>query len=359
MPAETVNLEVLRTELEAARVERDLLQAVLRLDAQHVARFRSQALGLADSVPGMLRLHTREQQAFRVKLERLAGTLRDLSRLLRELPGTVHIGPLDSALSRLVLLQTLPRATGDELLPVIPLIDTALSSLRRVCQSLPAGEAAPELEPAGGTEPSAATTSMSRSRTLPTAIKLERALQQLIDRLSRQHRKDLQLETLGLELVPGEWYATIYDLCAELLANAAEHGIEPAAARIAAGKDRIGHLQLHFTPRPGILELSLRDDGNGLDVEGIFRSAIAAGHWSGSDATRDPREAARLVFKPGVTTATDRSGRGNGLRRVLTQLKSLGARIRVSSERGHHLRLCADLPRIASEAEARPQARAG
>lgn len=358
MPAETVNLDVLRNELEAARVERDLLQATLRLDRDDVAPFRSRAMALAESVPTLLRLTTREQKAFRFKLERLAGTLHDLSQLLRELPGTVRIGPLDDALSRLALLQTLPHATGDELLPIIPLIDTALSSLRRVCHSLPTGDATPVLAPAVPTTPSTVTASMSGSRTLPTAIKLERALQQLIARLSRQYRKDLQLETLGLESVPADWYATLYEVCAELLANAVEHGIESTAGRIAAGKDPIGRLQLHFTTRPGVLELSLRDDGCGLDVKGIFRSAIAAGFWSASETTRDPREAARLIFKPGVTTAADAEGRGHGLRRVLSQLKGLGARIRVSSERGHHLRLVADLPRVEHEEEAPRKARA-
>jgi anti-sigma regulatory factor (Ser/Thr protein kinase) len=355
MQGDTVNLEVLRTELEAARVERDLLQAALLLDAVRATRFRSRALALADSVPTILRLHTREQEAFRVKLERLGEALRELSQLLRELPGMVRSASLDDALSRLGLLQTLPQATGDELLPIIPLIDSALSSLRRVCQSLPGATAS---APASVAAASATTASLSGgSHALPTAIKLERALQQLTARLSREHRKELQLDTLGLELVPADWYATLYDVCAELLVNAVEHGIETTAGRVAAGKDRIGRLQLHFAARPGTLELSMRDDGRGLDVEGIFRSAIAAGFWPAGDAQRDPREAARLIFKPGITN-TDDASRGGGMRRVLAQLKSLGARIRVSSERGHHLRLCADLPRAGEESGVGRQARA-
>ena len=86
MPVDTVNMEVLRAELEAARVERDLLQAVMRLDAVRTSRFRTRVMAIADGVPPMLRLHTREQEAFRVKLERLGDTLRELSKLLRELP---------------------------------------------------------------------------------------------------------------------------------------------------------------------------------------------------------------------------------------------------------------------------------
>jgi len=358
MPADTVNMEVLRAELESARVERDLLQAVLLLDPVRTGRFRSRVLAIADGVPPMLRLHTREQEAFRVKLERLGETLRELSQLLRELPRTVRIGTLDNALSRLGMLQHLPHATGDELLPIIPQIDTTLSSLRRVCQSLPApASTQPGAAPAAVAAATAASLTTAAD-TLPTALKLERALQQRIARLSREHRKDLRLDTLGLDLVPASWYATLYDVCAELLANAAEHGIETAAGRTAAGKDRTGQLQLHLTRRAGGLELSLRDDGRGLDVPGIFRSAIASGHWPEHDTTRDPREAARLIFKPGVTTAIEKDGRGGGLRRVLTQLKSLGARIRVSSERGGHLRLCADLPTPASGLDARQPARA-
>jgi chemotaxis protein histidine kinase CheA len=358
MPADAVNAELQRVELESARVERDLLQAVLLLDSVRTGRFRSRALALADSVPPMLRLHTREQEAFRVKLERLGEAMRDLSQLLRELPGTVRIGSLDDALSRLAMLQQMPHATGDELLPVIPLIDTALSSLRRVCQSLPAPVPAQAVVSATAVAKASSASLASTADTLPTALKLERALQQRSARLSREHHKELRLDTLGLDLVPADWYATLYDVCAELLANAAEHGIETAAGRTAAGKDRIGQLQLHITRRSGGLELSMRDDGRGLDVPGIFRAAVATGHWPEHETTHDPRDAARLIFKPGVTTAIEKDGRGGGMRRVLTQLKSLGARIRVSSERGSHLRLCADLPPPASGVDLRRQARA-
>jgi len=353
--ADITNLEVLRTELGSARVERDLLQAALLLDTAQVERFRTSAIALAESVPSTIRSHTREAEAFRAKLERLGSTLGELSKLLRELPGTVHIGPLDNALSRLSLLQTLPHATGDELLPIIPLIDTALSSLRRVCNALPGGAAVSGSAAAAKTA-TASTASLGGTSHLPTAIRLERALQQLTARLAREHGKELQLDTLGLELVPDDWYTPIHEACAELLANAAEHGIETPAGRIAAGKARIGKLQLHFTARHGVLELTMRDDGRGLDVRGIFRSAITAGAWPVDDARRDPRDAARLIFKLGVTTASGGEGRGGGLRRVLTHLKGLGARIRVSSEHNHHLQLRAELPVVEIEQPLRRQA---
>ena len=189
------------------------------------------------------------------------------------------------------------------------------------------------------------------------AAKLERALQQLTTRLARDFRKELVLETEGLERLPDSLYTTIYDVCCELLTNAAEHGIESPAARLAAGKDTKARLQLQLRARPGGLTLNMRDDGRGLDVTGIFRSARRLGLWPDDGRNGDPREAARLMFKPGVTTSGD-AARGKGLRRVLTQLKKLGARIRVASERGQHLRVCADLPQSAVAGEPVTRARA-
>lgn len=355
MPADTINLEVLRTELEAARVERDLLQATMLLDPVRAGRFRDRVLALADDVLPTLRHHTREQEAFRVKLEKLVVTLQELSQNLRELPGTVRIATLDQSLERLGLLLHLPSATGDDLLPILPLIDAALASLRRVCHVLPVGsEASVNPSPArAGT----ATASVPDGRSQPTPVKLERALQQLMVRLARDFRKEMVLEAEGLELVPAALYTTIYDVCAELLGNAAEHGIESPAARHAAGKDRTARLQLQVRPRPGGLTLSVRDDGRGLDAAGIFRSATHLGLWPADAQDGDPREAARLIFKPGVTTSDDPS-RGQGLRRVLTRLKQLGAHIRVSSERGRHLRVCADLPHSAAAGAPSERARA-
>ena len=354
MSADTTSLEVLRSELESARVERDLLQAAMLLEPLRAATFRDDALALADTVLPTLRQHTRDQAAFRIKIERLIATLQDLSRRLRELPGTVRIASLDQSLGRLGMLLELPLATGDELLPIIPMIDAALASLRRVGQSLPTVAAAARATPLHAGSVTAALESAPPKLAPP---KLERALQQLTRRLARDFRKDLELETEGLERIPADWYNTIYEVCAELLANAAEHGIESAAARHAAGKPATAHLQLQVRARPDGLTLNLRDDGRGLDATGIFRAATHLGLWPAGEKPGDPREAARLIFKPGVTTSDD-PARGQGLRRVLTQLKRLGARIRVSSERGNHLRLCADLPHSAAAPASGAHARA-
>jgi hypothetical protein len=346
MSADTINLDALRNELESARVERDLMQATMLLDPVRAMRFRERVLALADEVMPTFRHHTREQEAFRVKLEKVIATLQELSQAVRELPGTVHIGALDQSLERLGMLLHLPSATGDELLPIVAMIDGALASLRRVCHALPVPADAASAEPAKPLRSGSSTASLEAERSRPTPVKLDRALQQLTARLARDFRKDLSLETEGLERVPTELYTTFYDVCSELLANAAEHGIESPAARHAAGKDATAHLQLQIRGRPGGLTLNVRDDGRGLDATGIFRSAARHGLWPDDGRSADPREAARLIFKPGVTTSDDPL-RGQGLRRVLTQLKKLGARIRVSSERGRHLRLCAELPHSA------------
>lgn len=346
MSADTINLEALRGDLESARVERDLRQATTLLDPVRAARFRERVLSLADELLPTLRHHTREQEAFRVKLEKVVATLEELSKILRELPGTLHMAALDQSLERLGMLLQLPVITGDELVPIVAMMDGALASLRRVCHALPVPAGAANSRPAKPVRSGSVTTAAAGDRSTATAAKLERALQQLTTRLARDFRKKLSLETEGLERVPMDLYTTIYEVCAELLTNAAEHGIESPAARHAAGKDSTARLQLQVRVRPGGLTLNVRDDGRGLDATGIFRSAAGNGLWPADGRNGDPREAARLIFKPGVTTSDD-PARGQGLRRVLTQLKKLDARIRVSSERGSHLRLCADLPHSA------------
>lgn len=341
MPADSHGLEGLQLELAAARAERDLLQSVMTLRGAEAARLRTRALTLADSVPATLRQHSREPAAFRVKMGRLATTLNELAQLLRELPSPVKHPLLDDAQQQLATLQTLPKATGDELIPIIAAIDTVLAAVRSACQYLPVA-----VEHQGGRGDQTAIQQLLMPQQAG-ACRLELALQQLAARLAREFRKELRFEAHGLELLPKEWNSALYEVCGELLRNAVEHGIETTAGRVAAGKDRTGRIELQITPQVGGFELSMRDDGRGLDVPAVFRSAIEAGAWPADDKLHDPRQAARLIFKPGVTTAAEPAGRGHGTGRVLTQLKALGARIRVSTESGSHLRLCADLPSAA------------
>ena len=62
-----------------------------------------------------------------------------------------------------------------------------------------------------------------------------------------------------------------------LLRNCVDHGIEPAATRLAAGKPAHGTVTLRLRTEGSTQTLTVQDDGAGLQVERIHTKAVALG----------------------------------------------------------------------------------
>jgi two-component system chemotaxis sensor kinase CheA len=114
-----------------------------------------------------------------------------------------------------------------------------------------------------------------------------------------------------------------------LVRNAVDHGLERPEERAAAGKPRAGTVTVRAVRRGPEVVLSVQDDGAGLDLD---RLRAVAG-----DSALDDADAARLVFRPGLSTSanvTDVSGRGVGMDVVRAGVEALRGRVEVASVRG-------------------------
>src|SRR5690606_37060907 len=100
-----------------------------------------------------------------------------------------------------------------------------------------------------------------------------------------------------------------------LLRNAVAHGVEPPAARLAAGKAEAGEIRLEVRQEGNEVVLVFADDGGGLDTARIVAKARESGLLREEQAVSDA-EASELIFRPGFSTAgavDEISGRGVGL----------------------------------------------
>jgi two-component system chemotaxis sensor kinase CheA len=117
----------------------------------------------------------------------------------------------------------------------------------------------------------------------------------------------------------------LHDPLHHLVRNAADHGIEPPAARRAAGKPEEGRIEIAARLAAGSVEITVTDDGRGIDLEALrARAAERQRPIPARDA-----DLLQLVFEAGFSTAprvTGVSGRGVGLDVV---------RSRVEAMRGH------------------------
>ncbi len=131
-----------------------------------------------------------------------------------------------------------------------------------------------------------------------------------------------------------------------LIRNAVDHGIEPPAARAAAGKPPTGTILLSAAQESSQVVITLVDDGAGIDAAEVRRQAIEHG-LLGADEKLSDREVVQLIFSEGFSTArsvTDVSGRGVGLDVVVRCMERLNGLIEAETIPGAGTKFILQLP---------------
>lgn len=131
----------------------------------------------------------------------------------------------------------------------------------------------------------------------------------------------------------------------QLVRNAVDHGFEPAAERLAAGKPERGTITIGAALRGSVVEITVRDDGRGLDTEAIRAAAIARGIELPEGIDTDTLHG--MIFRNGLSTArsvTRVSGRGVGLDVVRDALEAVHGTVITSSIAGKGVRFTMTVP---------------
>lgn len=165
-------------------------------------------------------------------------------------------------------------------------------------------------------------------------------LRKVVRDLARELGKDTELVFRGEETcVDKRILEEMKDPLVHLLRNCLDHGIEPAAARAASGKPARATIVIGMSQVNGNqVEISVSDDGVGIDVERVRAQAVARGVMSSTAAQSLDDDAVRsLIFEADLSTSamiTQLSGRGLGLAIVREKAEKLGGKVAVESRRG-------------------------
>ena len=111
-----------------------------------------------------------------------------------------------------------------------------------------------------------------------------------------------------------------------MLRNAIVHGIELPAARVAAGKDETGVIDVTLKREGSEVVIAVADDGAGVNLKLVRDRAVALGLTTPKQELSD-EQALQLILEPGFSTAgkvTQSAGRGVGMDVVATEIKKLG-----------------------------------
>ncbi len=156
----------------------------------------------------------------------------------------------------------------------------------------------------------------------------------LVHDLARETGKAITFETEGESTeVDKTVIERLADPLVHLIRNSCDHGLEPAAARIEAGKSATGRIAVSARQSGGEVIITVCDDGRGISRQAVRAKAEAQGLIAEGAAIAD-QDLLQLIFHPGFSTAaqvTNLSGRGVGMDVVKRTVDSLRGSIGIVS----------------------------
>ena len=172
---------------------------------------------------------------------------------------------------------------------------------------------------------------------LPVASLVE-SFPGMVREISREQNKEIDFIITGKELeIDKSILEELKDPLIHLIRNSISHGIGKPQERLLQDKPSHGEITLAFAAKEsGLFEITLSDDGKGINKELVLKAAIKSGILSNEAAGKlDPTEVLNLIYQSGVSTSsiiTDISGRGLGLSIVHEKVVKLNGKISLETE---------------------------
>ena len=180
-------------------------------------------------------------------------------------------------------------------------------------------------------------------------------LHDFVQNIALRNGKLINLVSSGLSEIEldADYEQQLKEIVIQLLRNAVVHGIETPNDRELSEKPMEGRIDLRLAKISATeMELTVMDDGTGLDYNAIREKAFASGKWPDDEIESwTNKHLLGLIFHEGFSTASEVSkdaGRGVGMESVMKHVLEHRGKISVSSRRGRHCRFVITLPIIAA-----------
>lgn len=186
----------------------------------------------------------------------------------------------------------------------------------------------------------------SRMRPFATAMT---GFKRMVRDLARSLGKDVDLEVMGSETpVDRDVLEKLKAPMTHLLRNAVDHGLESTEQRAVAGKPLRGTIKVEASHGGGLLRVSVKDDGKGINLDHLRNRVRQKGLvQDGLHLELTEEELIDFLFLPDFSTrdeVTEVSGRGVGLDVVRDMIRELGGSINVVNDEGHGVEFVLLLP---------------
>jgi len=346
----------------------EVLKEIMHIDAGRLDIFLGEARDKAGQLRAIMKLPAREPQAFREKLVLILELIRGIHSRAERLPVPSVCERSDRFAAALNGLRDKQTLSGNDFLPLAVKLDDLLSHLAMVGEVVgrlrewrvqngesggPSIDATQRSATATGTtirQPLMRGAEVANTGIQKAAARLSDLSQESLDEmavfLSDMYSKRVSLVVVGLEDVPTHYRRPVEKILGQLIHNAIRHGVENPADRVVLDKPEIGTVAVQFA-RAGAdgYQLSVQDDGRGLDHEKIRVEAIRQGVLTPEVAANiDPRKLASLIFRPGFTTVGEGGARGIGMDVVRDIVTKAGGRVGIATKPGEYTRFRITLP---------------
>ena len=169
-------------------------------------------------------------------------------------------------------------------------------------------------------------------------IPLEKSVlrfQRLVRDVSAKFGKKVNFNVVGKETeLDKTIIEKIVDPIMHILRNSIDHGIETPSERKKLGKPETGNINLKAYPSGAHVVIEISDDGSGINVDKVRKTALNKGYITGSDDfSKD--DMLKLILSPGFSTAenvSEVSGRGVGMDVVYQKISEIRGELDIQTE---------------------------
>ena len=156
--------------------------------------------------------------------------------------------------------------------------------------------------------------------------------------IAQQLDKSVHLEIDGEATHEPQVTEALQECMMHLIRNSLDHGLETTPDRLAAGKSETGLVRIRCETDEESIQISLQDDGRGIDPSKLVSIAIKKGIITSEEADKMSYEQKiNLIFAPNFSSkdsANDISGRGIGMSVVKENIEKLGGSLKISTKVG-------------------------
>ena len=161
-------------------------------------------------------------------------------------------------------------------------------------------------------------------------------LPEMVEKISSDTGKKVNFVMSGLveSELNDDYRSFVNDISIQLIRNSLVHGIELGEDRKKRSKNETGRIDLRVAKlSDGSVELTVRDDGQGLNLNKIRKKVVESGQATEEEIAKWPEnKIVNMAFQSGFSTAdetTMHAGRGVGLDVIRDRVKGLGGKLRL------------------------------